>query len=71
MSKIVRIFLIFFNEEYKKEDQLLLLAYFDNFDFQFTLLVKIGPVFERRKGQKYFHGHFLSFLALLILTKVF
>ena len=40
MSKINGILLFFFIEEFKiqKEAQLLLLTYFHNFDFQFTLL---------------------------------
>jgi hypothetical protein len=31
-------------EKYKKGDQLLLLTYFDNFDFYCTLLLKMGPI---------------------------
>ena len=47
MSKINRIVLIFFIiEEYKKGDKLLLMTYFDKIDFQCTLLLKVGPIFD-------------------------
>ena len=48
MSKIGQIVLIFFSLKIKKGDQHLLATYFDKFDFLFTLLLKMGPIFVLR-----------------------
>ena len=40
MSKTEFFSILFFTLEYKKEEQLLLLSYFDNFDFYVILFLK-------------------------------
>jgi hypothetical protein len=47
MSKFNLILLNSFREEYKNEEQLLLLSHFDNFDFLCScIVVKEGPIFD-------------------------
>ena len=45
MSKIVRIFLIFFIEEYQLRGMCLLLTFFENLNFYSTLFTKIISIF--------------------------
>ena len=55
-----------FIEEYKMGDKLLLIPYFDNFDFQCTLFSKNEPKFwcpipNQTKSLKYFYGRLWAF----------
>ena len=76
-QKSMESFWIFFIEEYKREDQLLSLIYFDNFDFLSTLLslvLNFGPILtsnsKRPKGQKYFIAVFIVLWPFLLTTKL-
>ena len=69
VSKISRIFAIFFSlKNAKMGDKLLLITNFDNFDFQSTLFSKNAPKFCRlitnqAKSLQHFYGHFHRPLA--------